>query len=235
MPHYFTTRTRMFDTVKNGQGIWTGFRWEILNASVHVLGGIIFIFGSIFFFPRFSELSDWGAALFFVGSAFYLLVTGHDWIELKRHLRKIAKQPARRGAYERVAVYAYFIATVTFVFGSLLFLSCIDMKKTGAWMFVLGSLGFASGAAINVLQIHHTSRVMAMRLMNLTALCFLAGSVLFAVASLPYLWDFRNEADKNMVYAFMAWQYLVGSVLFFMGGVFSGWRVVAKIRDSGAL
>lgn len=235
MPHFFTTRRRLFDMVKSGHGIWTRFRWEILNVSVDILGGIIFIIGSLFFFPGFSEYENWGAGLFFVGSALYLLVTGHDWVELRRHLRKIAHKPKRRAVYEWIAVYAYFGATLLFLVGSLLFLSWFAKYETGAWLFIVGSVAFALGAAINVLQVQKEARVAAMRLLNLTALCFLAGSVLFAVASVPYLWDFHSDGDKNTVFTFMAWQYLVGSGLFFLGGVFSGCRVVIKILHSDAV
>jgi hypothetical protein len=34
-----------------------------------------------------------------------------------------------------------------------------------------------------------------------------------------------------MLYAFLAWQYLIGSVLFFMGGVFNYWRAYVIIRE----
>jgi hypothetical protein len=34
-----------------------------------------------------------------------------------------------------------------------------------------------------------------------------------------------------MLYAFLAWQYLAGSVLFFMGGVFNYWRAYFFMRE----
>jgi hypothetical protein len=34
------------------------------------------------------------------------------------------------------------------------------------------------------------------------------------------------------LYAFLAWQYLVGSVLFLAGGVFNYWRAYVFMRDA---
>jgi hypothetical protein len=67
--------------------------------------------------------------------------------------------------------------------------------------------------------------------MNLTAVTFVVGSVLFAVASIPYLWEVQNPSLQVTLYAFLAWQYLIGSVLFFTGGVFNYWRAYLVVRD----
>ena len=67
--------------------------------------------------------------------------------------------------------------------------------------------------------------------MNLTALAFVVGSVLFLVASVPYLWDVEAKDDRTTLYAFLAWQYLIGSALFFGGGVFNYWRAYVVMRD----
>ena len=58
---------------------------------------------------------------------------------------------------------------------------------------------------------------------------FVVGSVLFTVASIPYLWDVKNPSLKTTLYAFLAWQYLIGSVLFFGGGVFNYWRAYVVV------
>jgi hypothetical protein len=68
--------------------------------------------------------------------------------------------------------------------------------------------------------------------MNLTAVTFVVGSVLFAVASVPYLWGVKTEPIRTTLYAFLAWQYLIGSVLFFMGGVFNYWRAYVVMRET---
>jgi hypothetical protein len=51
------------------------------------------------------------------------------------------------------------------------------------------------------------------------------------VASIPYLWDIANPVDRQTINGFLAGQYLVGSVLFFLGGVFNYWRVFVVLRS----
>lgn len=72
-------------------------------------------------------------------------------------------------------------------------------------------------------EIRITARVGTM---NLTAIAFVVGSVLFLVASVPYLWRVEAAADRTTLYAFLAWQYLIGSVLFLLGAVFNYWHVL---------
>jgi hypothetical protein len=65
-----------------------------------------------------------------------------------------------------------------------------------------------------------------------SAVSFIVGAVLFTVASVPYLWDVATKSDRTTLYAFLAWQYLVGSVLFFAGGVFNYWRAYLVMRGA---
>ena len=106
----------------------------------------------------------------------------------------------------------------------------MGLYDTAAWFFVIGSLLFVLGACINVVQVQQGDTLFARKMMGFTALCFVVGSVLFAVASIPYLWRYEAAADRTMEYAFLAWQYLVGSVLFFLGGVFNYWRAYDYVR-----
>jgi hypothetical protein len=50
------------------------------------------------------------------------------------------------------------------------------------------------------------------------------------LASVPYLWDVKAPSDRTTLYAFLAWQYLIGSVLFFLGGVLNYWRAYVVMR-----
>ncbi|HMB30895.1 MAG TPA: hypothetical protein VKN82_03640, partial [Desulfohalobiaceae bacterium] len=77
----------------------------------------------------------------------------------------------------------------------------------------------------------HSQNLLTLQLMNLTAVTFVVGSVLFTVASVPYLWHLKSTYDHRILDIFLAWQYLVGSVLFFMGGVFNYWRAYVVIRQ----
>jgi 23S rRNA G2445 N2-methylase RlmL len=123
---------------------------------------------------------------------------------------------------------------VLFTIGSVFFLSAVGWSIAGAWCFVTGSLLFIAGACINVLQIVRARSLITLQLMNLTAVTFVVGSVLFAVASVPYLWDIKDQAYRTTLYAFLAWQYLIGSLLFLMGGVFNYWRAYVVITKEKA-
>jgi hypothetical protein len=53
MPHLFVNRPRLHDLTKGRADVRAQFRWETINAVLYKIGGIIFIIGSILFFPRF--------------------------------------------------------------------------------------------------------------------------------------------------------------------------------------
>ncbi|WP_426415281.1 hypothetical protein [Aestuariirhabdus sp. LZHN29] len=93
-----------------------------------------------------------------------------------------------------------------------------------------GSLLFVLGACINVLQIVQSKSLITLQLINLTAISFVVGSVLFTVASVPYLWEVKSPSDRTTLYAFLAWQYLIGSLLLFAGGLFNYWRAYLVIQ-----
>ncbi len=223
MPHLFVNRPRLYDAARDLGDRRAQFRWETINAVLYKIGGVIFVIGSILFFPRFAAYADWGAWAFFFGSLLYLIVTVHDLVEATGYRRRLglADRDTRR---EYFAALSYVIGTLLFTFGSVFFLSVISWVTIAAWFFVIGSLLFVLGACINVLQITKAADLITLQLMNLTAISFVVGSVLFTVASIPYLWTVRAPADRTLIDAFLAWQYLVGSILFLAGGVFNYWR-----------
>ena len=87
MPHLFVNRPRLHDIIGTDPSLKDEFRWETINAVVYKLGGVVFIIGSILFFPALSDYADIGAWAFIVGSLLYLLVTGHDMAEVIRQMR----------------------------------------------------------------------------------------------------------------------------------------------------
>jgi len=230
MPHMFTSRPRLHDLTKGRQDLRSQFRWETINAVLYKIGGLMFIVGSIFFFPRYEAYADLGAWVFFAGSLLYLVVTVHDLAEV-RHYWRLSETHDRDNVFEYVAAASYVWGTVLFTVGSVFFLSAVGWLKAGAWCFVIGSLLFVVGACINVLQIVKSSSIKILQLMNLTAITFIVGAVLFTVASVPYLWNVAAKSDRITLYAFLAWQYLVGSVLFFLGGVFNYLRIYKVMHD----
>ncbi len=230
MPHMIINRPRLHNLTRGRADLEAHFRWETINAVFYKIGGIIFIIGSILFFPRFEAYADIGAWTFFIGSLFYLVVTVHDLFEVRLHWRAVNHHD-RNQILEYTAAASYVLGTILFTVGSIFFLSAVGWFQAGAWTFVVGSLLFVVGACINVLQIVQSKSIITLQLMNLTAISFVVGSVLFTVASIPYLWDVKAPSDRTTLYAFLAWQYLIGSLLFFIGGVFNYWRAYLVMRN----
>lgn len=231
MPHLFVNRPRLHDLFGDDADLRKHFRWETINAVVYLVGGVVFVIGSVLFFPSLAAYVDLGAWVFIGGSLLYLLVTVHDLVEVLVHLREVKRARTIWDVLELWAAGSYVTGTVLFTVGSVLFLSSVGYFTGGAWCFVIGSLLFVLGAVVNVLQIVLAKSLVTLQLMNLTALTFVTGSTLFAVASIPYLINLSDAADREVIDAFLAWQYVVGSVLFLAGGVFNYWRAYVVIRD----
>lgn len=231
MPHLFVNRPRYHHLTTRSTEPATHFRWETANAAIYTIGGAVFIAGSMMFFPRFAALEDVGAWLFFAGSLLYVVVTAHDMAEATRYCRTLAR-PTLAAKLELAAATAYLTGTLLFAVGSILFLSWVDQRDGGAWCFVVGSLLFVFGACVNVLQIVEARSLVTLQLMNLTAISFVVGSLLFALASVPYLWQVETADDRHLLYSYLAWQFLIGSGLFFLGGVFNYWRALLVTRGS---
>ena len=229
MPHMFINRPRLHDLTQKRADLRAQFRWETINAVFYKIGGIVFIVGSILFFAAFEAYADIGAWTFFGGSLLYLVVTVHDLAEVRRYWQE-NRGHDRDQVREYIAASSYVWGTILFTVGSLFFLSAVGMYTAGAWCFIVGSLLFVLAAGINVLQIVNADSIKTLQLMNLTAVAFVVGSVLFTVASVPYLWDVENESARTILYTFLASQYLVGSILFFIGGVFNYRRAYIVMR-----
>ncbi|WP_338667414.1 YrhK family protein [Pseudodesulfovibrio methanolicus] len=231
MPHMFANRPRLYNPLRDSEDAEAQFRWATVNAVLYKAGGLVFILGSVLFFPSLQRYSDIGAWTFLAGSLLYLVVTAHDYFEVRRNWRR-KDEHTPYDVLERVAASGYLLGTLLFTVGSVLFLNTVDRTAAGAWCFILGSLLFVVGSGINILQILRSDNIVTMQLMNLTAVSFVVGSVLFMVASIPYLWDFQAQADRVHMFRFLAWQYLAGSVLFFMGGVFDYRRACVLVRET---
>ncbi len=220
MPHIVLDRPRQFDLTAAPSERGAHFVWETVNTAVYLAGGAIFIAGSFFFFPNLDKFQDIGCLLFFLGSLLYLLVTSHDMAEVIHHHQKLRGGFDNRSG-EISAAVSYLVGSVLFTVGSVFFSSLLDWTMTGAWTFIIGSVCFMIGAIANLFQIVRADTLVKLVLRNLTAVTFLVGSMLFTVASIPYLWHFAAPADGQILYGFLAWQYLVGSTLFLAGGMFN--------------
>ena len=230
MPHLFVNRHRLHDLTNAHPELGNHFRWETINAVLYKIGGLMFVIGSVFFFPYDEAYADLGAWNFFFGSLLYLVVTGHDMGEVWQYWRT-KHSHTTEATLEYTAATAYLVGTVFFIVGSIFFLSALGWIVAGAWCFVIGSALFLIGACVNVTQIVKERSLITLQLMNLTAISFIVGSVLFVVASIPYLWTIDSAAERETLFSFMAWEYEIGSVLFLLGGVYNYSRAYLLMRD----
>ena len=228
MPHLFTDRPRTSRPGRGAHDLNKDYRWEGINAVLYELGGVMFIVGSIMFFPRFEAWKDIGAWLFFAGSLVYLVVQAHDVIEVRRFWNHRRVSPSR--ILESAALGIYIVGTILYAIGSLFFLSWWHWIVPGAWLFVIGSVLFLIGACLNVMMVIRASALLTLQLMNLTAVTFIVGSVLFVVGSVPYIWNYESANDRAQLLAFLAWLFLIGSAFFMLGGLFNHQRARIVIR-----
>ncbi|MGR5065168.1 YrhK family protein [Photobacterium sp. DNB22_13_2] len=231
MAHILSNRYRIQDLTTNKEELKKQFRWDTINAITYKIGGLLFVIGSFFLFPARSEHASTGGAIFLTASLLYLIVNVHDLLEIRRYWKS---QPTHnlQLKLEYFAGISYLLGTLCFVCGRICSFSTVGLSVTGTWLFISGSILFVFGALSNVLLIIKESSVQQLQLMNLTAICFVIGSLLFALATIPYLWRFESAKDQLTIFNFVAWQYMLGSSLFFLGGIFNYFRSYLLIQDA---
>ena len=94
----------------------------------------------------------------------------------------------------------------------------LALEHVGAYCFIVGSLVFVFGGVINAFQVVEAPSLLYLQLFNLTIIQFVAGSALFAAASVPYLWSLSPQAD-TLIKTFAAILFVIASALFFFGGI----------------
>ncbi|QEA37689.1 hypothetical protein FGL86_00470 [Pistricoccus aurantiacus] len=217
MPHLLTHRQRVSNLSSSDSNSHSHEIWQTVNAVSYQLGGLAFIAGSIFFFPALQTYLIFGDWLFFIGSLLYLMVTGHDLLEVLKYWRK--HQTDTFSDYiEYVSAWACVLGSALFAVGSLCFFPSIEAIALGSWSFIIGSILFVIGGFVNLLQVVEAPSMLYMQLFNITVAQFILGSGLFTVASIPYLWQFPSDPERQIT-AYAASQFLFASVLFFIGGM----------------
>lgn len=217
MAHLITHRARLSKLSSSDETDASHKVWETFDAFSYELGGLAFVVGSIFFFPALSAhlaIGDW---LFFCGSLLYLMVTGHDLLEVIKYWHHHHTETFA-DTIEFVAASAYVAGSVLFVVGSLCFLPSVSAIAPGAWTFIIGSVLFVTGGLVNILQVVEAPSLLYMQLFNFTVALFAIGSALFVVASIPYLWHLQHAAQLQVT-TFAAAQFLFASLLFLVGGM----------------
>ena len=143
---------------------------------------------------------------------------------------------------DAVASGVYVAGASLFIVGSFLFLPEFYNGYAAGWCFIIGSVLFEAGAIANLMQIWESPDKSTMQYANLTAASYLSGSAFYISASIPYLYEFDTATDSNIVFRLVATLYIVGSILFLIGGMLNTRRfhlaekisVNAKKKDDEA-
>ncbi|KAE9044029.1 hypothetical protein PR002_g3025 [Phytophthora rubi] len=181
-------------------GTWE--KWlEVSRAVAYFFGSLLFLFGSIFFYPEYSAKWNGNAVVF----ASWGFVIGCIYFFAGANLNFIQSIRYNHGTQLRQVLRAFtalcnYMAASTFVLGALYFLPSWYPKSPElvCWAF------------INGLQDHEHVLLGAV-----AALSTLVGSVFFIIGSWFYLPEYINRADDGTHYMNTAiTSYVLGSVCF---------------------
>ncbi|GAM55604.1 hypothetical protein JCM19231_2956 [Vibrio ishigakensis] len=212
MPHVFSNRRRLLNLTSSSKELSAQFRWETINAIAYKLGGVLFVAGSYFFFPAQAEHAYIGSWLFLCASLVYLVVNAHQMLEIRRYWRR-CKSHSLDEVLEYVAGLSYLLGTLSFVFGRIAGFFGAEHILISTWLFIIGSALFIAGASVNVFLIIKAESIQLLQLMNLlNHLHCRFGSIRHCFYSLSVVFESPN--DHRLILNFLAWQYMIGSLLF---------------------
>lgn len=242
MPHLITDRLRELPecpcagrvAVKRSESIACALTIEAFD----ILAGVIFVVGSVCFLPSYAKdltVFMWGCILFVLGSVIYLLictVTYYEAIMEKGFM-----------TFEACENALYWLGSLVFTIGTILYwpkeahTRGIEQMKSyslgvyfnffspefeGSILFILGSCIFALAAFVNGLSQRCFDTVEG-QILTATTSFYMIGSLLFVMGSVAFLPDLG--CDETML-AIGAWNFIVGSLFFVVGGILSLWRLL---------
>jgi len=245
MPHLQIDRLRSFPTLGsfscNRKEYPTGaFLLEVLD----IIAGIVFVIGSFCFMPPYSDDVDVflaGCILFVVGGAIYMVNCGLSfWEAVNKH---------GLWTLEGAENTNYLLGSWLFLVGTFLYwpeeahykhienikdmslgqlLNLMSPEFEGTLLFMAGSCMFAFGAFFNALNQREFDEWTSKLLSAITSL-YLGGSLLFCMGSVAFLPGLGCGRRMEKI---GAWNFVVGSFLFLMGGCLSLWRTTWISRNA---
>ncbi|KAK1932370.1 hypothetical protein P3T76_012364 [Phytophthora citrophthora] len=198
----------------------------------YFLGSVLFLFGSIYFYPELSIKWNGKAGLFaswcfVVGCIMFFAGANLDFIQTIRYNHGTQLRQVIR-AYNALANY---MATSIFILGALYFLPSWYPKapELGCWSFIVGCVLFCSAAIVEILFIcltHEDPRVSGFRFKNIACWGTVAslgtffGALFFILGSYYYLPKYINRVDDGTHYMNKAITfYVIGSVFFIINSL----------------
>ncbi|GMF64492.1 unnamed protein product [Phytophthora lilii] len=203
-------------------------KWlEVSRITSYFLGSLLFLLGSIYFYPKYSVMwsgkailyGSWG---FVIGCLYFFAGANLDFIQTIRY---------NHGTQLRQVLRAFnallnHMAASIFILGALYFLPSWYPKspELGCWAFIIGCILFCVAAVVEVLFIcftHENPRASGFRFSNIFCLGAVAafetflGALCFIIGSWYYLPKYINLVDEGTYYMNKAITfYVLGSMCF---------------------
>ncbi|KAL7688883.1 putative YrhK domain-containing protein [Plasmopara halstedii] len=204
---------------------------EIGRLVVYFLGSLLFLLGSIYFYPEYSVMWSGSAGVFaswcFVIGCIFFTGANLDFIQTIRYNHGT---PLRQVLRAFVALTNYMASSI-FNLGALYFLPSWYPKspELGCWSFFFGSILFSVSAVAEfffICMTHEDPRLTGFKIKNafcwdaVAALATLVGAFLFVLGSWYYLPRYINLVDegiRNMNKAVTL--YVIGSIFFIISSL----------------
>ena len=193
--------------------------FELISGLFSVFCGSSLTVGSILFLPQYYDDKEvlGGEWFFIMASVVRLALSTHATLKIVCCKRDTKDVP------ELLAAVMCMGGASLFLTGSVLLLLSIHEYNAAAWSFIVGSVFFLIGALANVSRSWRQDGSYpdrrSSRLANWEAVNFALGSSFYVAASIPYLYEFENAQDEQTVYRYLATMYILGSLLFLVGGL----------------
>jgi hypothetical protein len=222
-------------------------RWfQIGKVASYFIGSVLFLMGSILYFPKYATLWDGQGAVvgswtFFFGCIAFLLGTHGDFIDVIR-VNNVGTPFVRIVKAYNAALYC--AAAGIFMLGAVFFLPdyYVISASLGCWSFIIGCVFFCVGSLVDLVFItitHEDRNTHGVKLGNLmcwgaavAAACFL-GALCFILGSWYYLPRYIAQEDTVLATHYMnvgISYYTIGSVFFIINAVTQIPGMLAKFK-----
>lgn len=209
-----------------------------------ILAGVVFVWGSVCFLPHWAkDLHTFllGCVLFVVGAAIYCMICSFT----------VAEALLEKGfaSFETWENALYLGGSWIFLAGTILYwpskahyeyinelkeyslgqyFNLFEPEFEGTLLFMIGSAMFAFAAYFNALSQQRFDEWTSRMLTAISSL-YMAGSILFVMGSVAFL---PHLGCSEQMVEIGAWMFIVGSVLYLIGGLLSLWRTHIVVNSS---
>ncbi|KAF4040857.1 YrhK-like protein [Phytophthora infestans] len=219
---------------------------EIGRVVSYFLGSVLFLIGSIYFYPEYSVLWDGDAGVFaswcyVAGCIMFFTGANLDFVQTIRY---------NHGTQLRQVVRAFnsltnYMASSIFILGALYFLPTWYPKapELGCWSFFVGCILFCAAAIVDLIFIavtHEDTRATGFKIKNIVcwgtiaALGTFIGALFFILGSWYYLPRYINRVDDGTHYMNKAISfYVTGSVFFIINSLAIIPEVYGAVKATG--